>query len=163
MRKMRKTAMEKTFDTFDFEIRRINYENSYTSGDGRLRCIFMINGKDLYEIIKEALNDKGAYHHTTPVDLWAFDLDDDPYKLGRIHPLICSCDELGCDNISVRVTENDESISWNDFYREAGTDDEDDEESANIEYLKLSFQFEKNDYKRKIEELKKISRALCSR
>lgn len=139
--------MNQKYDTFDYEIKRITYDNSYTSGDDILRCVFLINGKDILDIVSEALEKDDDFHHTTLEDLWAFDLNDDPYKPGRIHPLICSCDELGCDNINVKVTENEDSMIWDSFQRDSKD-------------LKLSFEFEKSDYKQKMEELKKIARAL---
>lgn len=139
--------MDQKYDTFDYEIKRIIYDNSYTSGDDILRCVFLINGKDILDIVSEALEKDDDFHHTTLEDLWAFDLNDDPYKPDRIHPLICSCDELGCDNINVKVTENEDSVIWDSFQRDSKD-------------LKLSFEFEKNDYKQKMEELKKIARAL---
>lgn len=146
-------TMEKQYDTFDYEIKRVTYSHSYTSGDDILRCVFMINGEDILEIVRKALTGSGDFHHTTLEDLWAFDLDDDPYKPGRIHLLICSCDELGCDNISVRVTENENSIIWDSFRSEC--DDSED--------LKLSFEFEKGDYNQKMEQLKVLARASCMR
>ena len=88
-----------------------------------------------------------SFHHTTLADLGAFDLDESPYQPGRIHILICSCDELGCDNINVKVTENKDGVIWNDFRFD------DDQE------LRLSFEFEKDDYKRKIEQLKILARS----
>ena len=145
--------MEKKYDTFDYEIKRVTYNDSYTSGDGLLRCVFMINGEDILDIIEKASIDSDDFHHTTLTDLWLHDLDGDPYEPGRIHLLICSCDELGCDNISVRVTENENSIKW-DSFRSEGDDSED---------LKLSFEFEKNDYNRKMEQLKALARASCMR
>ena len=108
-------------------------------------------------------------HHTTLCDLWAFDLSGDPYQPGRIHPLICSCDELGCANIKVRVTENEDSVIWDDFrHGDAMDDDEDEEEyrgekSSETEDLKLSFEFEKNDYKKKMEKLRSLACASCRR
>ncbi len=145
--------MEKKYDTFDYEIKRVTYSHSHTSGDGLLRCVFMINGEDILDIIEKASIDSDDFHHTTLTDLWLHDLDGDPYEPGRIHLLICSCDELGCDNISVRVTENENSIKW-DSFRSEGDDSED---------LKLSFEFEKNDYNRKMEQLKALARASCMR
>ena len=97
-------------------------------------------------------------------DLWCFDLDDDPYQPGRIHPLICSCDELGCANIKVNVTENEDSIIWDDFrHGDAMDDDENEEENNNTGDLNLSFELEKSDYKRKLEEIKELARASCRR
>lgn len=154
--------MGKKYDTFDYEIKHITYEDSYTSGDGVLRCAFIINGKDILEIVKEASKGDGDYHHTTLSDLWAFDLDGDPYQPGRIHPLICSCDELGCDNIKVKVTETEDSVIWDDF-RSSDAMDDDEEDNSDSEDLKLSFEFEKNDYQWKMAELKKLSRTSCSR
>lgn len=154
--------MGKKYDTFDYEIKHITYEDSYTSGDGVLRCVFIINGKDILEIVKEASKGDGDYHHTTLSDLWAFDLDGDPYQPGRIHPLICSCDELGCDNIKVKVTETEDSVIWDDF-RSSDAMDDDEEDNSDSEDLKLSFEFEKNDYQWKMAELKKLSRTSCSR
>lgn len=154
--------MDKKYDTFDYEIKHITYEDSYTSGDGVLRCVFIINGKDILEIVREVSKGDGDYHHTTLSDLWAFDLDGDPYQPGRIHPLICSCDELGCDNIKVKVTETEDSVIWDDF-RNSDAMDDDEEENSDYEDLKLSFEFEKNDYKWKMAELKKLARTSCSR
>lgn len=156
--------MDKKYDTFDFELKHIVYDASYTSGDGILRCVFMINGKDILEIVKEALGRNVDLHHTTLSDLWAFDLCSDPYQPGRIHPLICSCDELGCANIKVKVTETENSIIWDEFcHGDAMDDDEDEEESSNSDDLKLSFEFEKNDYEWKMAEIKKLAHASCSR
>lgn len=156
--------MDKKYDTFDYEIKRITYDNSYTSGDGIMRCVFIINGKDILDIVREASKGDGDYHHTTLSDLWAFDLDGDPYEPGRIHVLICSCDELGCANIKTKVTENEDSVIWDDFRPGDGMDgDEDEEENNDTEDLKLSFEFEKNDYKKKMEEIKKLACASCRR
>ena len=141
--------MDKKYDKFDYEIKRIKYEDGTEFGDALLRCVFIINGKDILEIITETSKEYVDLHHTTLRDLWAFDLDEDPYKPGRIHPLICSCDELGCDNINVKVTENKDGVIWNDFRFIDEIYDE----------LKLSFEFEKNDYKRKIEQLKILARS----
>lgn len=160
---------DKKFDVFDYEIKRITYQNSYTSGGDLLRCVFIINGKDILEIVREAAKELDYFHHTTLSDLWAFDLSDPPYIPGRIHPLICSCDELGCGNISITVTENEDGVVWNNFHHgDAMSDDEEDVDIADSELsfeedLKLSFEFEKNDYKRKMEEIKKLSCALCGR
>ena len=127
----------------------------------------MIKGKDIYEIVDEVLKGKGAYHHTTLYDLWSYNLDTQ-YQPENIHPLICSCDTLECGNITVKITENEESIIWNNFYQgdamlnnyDDNDDNYDKEENFRIEYLNLSFEFEKKDYKQKMEELKKISQAL---
>ncbi len=155
--------MDKKYDTFDYEIKRIVYQDSYTSGGDVLRCVFIINGEDIMEIVKEALKGAGYFHHTTLHDLRAFDLGDDSYEPGRIHPLICSCDELGCANITVRVTENEDGVIWDNFCEGDAMLDVEDEEDCDIEDLKLSFVFEKNDYKQKMEEIKKFARALCVR
>lgn len=161
--------MKKIKDTFNYEIKDVAYEDSYTSGDGLLRCVFMLNGKDILEIVREASGRNVDLHHTTLCDLWAFDLSGDPYQPGRIHPLICSCDELGCANIKVRVTENEDSVIWDDFrHGDAMDDDEDEEEyrgekSSETEDLKLSFEFEKNDYKKKMEKLRSLACASCRR
>lgn len=153
--------MDKKYDTFDYEIKRITYKDSYTSGDDLLRCVFIINGRDILEIVKEALMKPEDFHHTTPSDLRAFDLNGDPYRPGRIHPLICSCDELGCDSIAVRVTENENGVIWDSFCRGDAISESDDEceEDNDVEDLKLSFEFEKNDYKRKMEEIKELAGA----
>ena len=152
------------YDTFDYVIKDVVYEDSYTSGDGLSRCVFIINGKDILEIIKEAYGKDVDLHHTTLHDLWAFDLDGDPYQPGRIHPLICSCDELGCANIKVKVTENEDSVIWDDFrHGDAMDDDEDEEQDNDTEDLKLSFKFEKNDYKKKMGEIRNLACASCRR
>lgn len=153
--------MKKIKDTFNYEIKDVTYENSYTSGDGLLRCVFILNGKDILEIVNEAAGRDIALHHTTLEDLWAFDLDGDPYQPGRIHPLICSCDELGCDNINVRVTENEDSVVWDDFRYGDAIDE--DEKNSETEDLKLSFEFEKNDYKKKMEKIKSLAYAAYRR
>ena len=156
--------MDKKFDTFDYEIKRIKYEDGTEFGDALLRCVFIINGKDILEIITETSKKIVDFHHTTLADLWAFDLDEAPYQPGRIHPLICSCDELGCANIKTKVTENEDSVIWDDFRHGDGMDsDEDEEENNDTEDLKLSFEFEKNDYKKKMEEIKKLACASCRR
>lgn len=141
--------MDKKFDTFDYEIKRIKYEDGTEFGDALLRCVFIINGKDILDILMENSKTDESFHHTTLADLWAFDLNEASYRPGRIHILICSCDELGCDNINVKVTENKDGVVWNDFRFD------DDQE------LRLSFEFEKNDYKRKIEQLKTLARSSC--
>ena len=46
--------MKKIKDTFNYEIKDVAYEDSYTSGDGLLRCVFMLNGKNILEIVREA-------------------------------------------------------------------------------------------------------------
>ncbi|MDO5386091.1 MAG: hypothetical protein Q4F75_02325 [Pseudomonadota bacterium] len=146
--------MTKKYDTFDYEIKYITYENSYTSGSEFLRCVFIINGKDILDIVKETLIEFKGYHHTTLSDLLAFDLDDEPYEIGRIHPLICSCDELGCANITVSVTENNGGIIWNCFHQGDASDEENDVDTQD---LGLSFEFESTDYKRKIAEIKSLA------
>lgn len=152
------------YDTFDYVIKDVAYEDSYTSGDGLSRCVFIINGKNILDIIKEAYGKDVDLHHTTLSDLWAFDLDGDPYQPGRIHPLICSCDELGCANIKVKVTENEDSVIWDDFrHGDAMDDDEDEEQDSDTEDLKLSFKFEKNDYKQKMAQLRSLACASCRR
>lgn len=151
--------MNKKYDTFDYETTYITYKNSYTPGDDLLRCVFIINGKDILELVKEASKTEEDFHHTTLSDLWAFDLDDDPYESGRIHPLICSCDDLGCDNITVKVTESEDAVIWNNFHDDNATSDKENDDDLGD--LKLSFEFEKNDYKQKMEKLKTLAHASC--
>lgn len=136
----------KKYDTFEYDIRMVEYNDYYPSND--LKCVFIINGKDILDIIKEELNGC-SYHHTNARTLWADDLGDDPYEPGRIHPLICSCDELGCANIAAHITETNESVIWDRFYESHSMYEEDE----TTKYLDLSFEFEINDYKRKIKEI----------
>lgn len=146
--------MEKKYDAFDYEIKRVTYNDSCERGDDLLRCVFMINGEDILEIVRKALTGSGDYHHTTLDDLGVHDLKDHPYKPGRIHLLICYCDELGCDNISVKITEKEDSVIWDSFRNS------DDDDSKN---LNLSFEFEKDDYEMKMEEIKAFARTRCRR
>lgn len=143
--------MEKKYDTFDYEIKRVMYNDSCERGDGLLRCVFMINGEDILDIIEKCTEDED-YHHITLSDLGIFDLNDDPYKPGRIHLLVCYCEELGCGNISVKVTEKEDSVIWDSFRDSEVNDDQN---------LKLSFEFEKSDYMKKMEEIKAFASTLC--
>ena len=143
----------KNYDTIELKVEPAGtVEKSWPDCD---RCIILLNGKDILDIIRDAelpycrkepdlSEDRaGAYNHMEPTELYE-DLIKAEKSNGQefAHILCCTCDEVRCSSARIRVIKTNDSIIWNDFRTKRDWD------------FELSYEFEINQYRKFLEKVK---------
>lgn len=116
----------KTYDTIELKVEPAG--TVYKHWPDCDRCIILLNGRDILDIIRDAElpyfkkeaelseDSAGAYHHMMPTELYEDLVDAEKSNGEKIaHVLCCTCDEVGCSSARVRVIKTNDSIIWNDF------------------------------------------------
>ena len=145
----------KTYDTIELKIQPAGTtEKPWPDCD---RCIILLNGKDILEIIRDAElpyfrkeldlseNDAGGYDYMMPTELYEDLVDAEKSNGEKIaHVLCCTCDEVGCSSARVRIIKTNDSIIWNDFRTLRDWD------------FGLSYEFEINQYREFLNKVKNM-------
>ena len=142
----------KTYDTIELKVQPVSTNTIWSDCD---RCIILLNGKDILEIIRDAelpyfrkepdLSEDGAggYDYMMPTELYEDLIKAEKSKGKEIaHVLCCTCGETGCSSARVRVIKTNDSIIWNDFRTIRDWD------------FGLSYEFEINQYREFLNKVK---------
>ena len=144
----------KTYDTIELEIEPAEKVESYIHYD---RCVIVLNGKDILDIMREvelpffkkehlSESDAGSYHHMIPEELYEDLINAEASNREKIaHVLCCTCDVTDCASTRVRVRKTKNSIIWDNF------------ESLRDWDFGLSFEFEINQYRAFLENVRKMT------
>lgn len=117
--------MPKKYDTIDFKI-----QPAGSLGWPAIaynRCILLINGHEVLDIVTEKekeffavcgldVEGAGCYHYLWPSKLYDYLLDARlSYGKDKAPILCCTCDEVECASVEVRVEYTKDSVIWKDF------------------------------------------------
>lgn len=145
----------KVYDTIELEIQPAGTIQTYRTDCDR--CIILLNGIDVLDIIREAelphyrnepdLSEDmaGAYDHMMPLELYE-DLIIAEKSNGEeiAHVLCCTCGETDCASARIKVIKTEDSIIWKDFRTIRNWD------------LGLSYEFEINQYREFLEKVRNM-------
>ena len=116
----------KTYDTIELKVEPAGtIEKPWPDCD---RCIILINGKDILEIIRDAElpyckkepdffeDEAGAYIHMMPTELYEDLVEAEKSNGEEEAPVLCCfCGYSGCASARVKVIKTEDSVIWKDF------------------------------------------------
>ena len=146
----------KTYDTIELKVEPAGtVEKHWHDCD---RCIILLNGKDILEIIKDAElpyyqkepdlseNEAGAYIHMMPTELYEDLVEAEKSNGEEEAPVLCCfCGYSGCASARVKVIKTEDSIIWKDFRTIRDWD------------FGLSYEFEINQYREFLNNVKNMA------